>query len=63
MHARLGRMLPGGEVQEAGQAIWVVSATPLGAPRRHQRHLPDAATAACWSANNLTGRPADRLPT
>ena len=28
MHARFARMLPGGEVQEAGNAIWVMSATP-----------------------------------
>ena len=27
MHARFARMLPGGEVQEAGNAIWVMSAT------------------------------------
>ena len=28
MHARFARTLPGGEVQEAGNAIWVMSATP-----------------------------------
>mgnify|MGYP001792058248 CR=1 FL=1 len=29
MHARLVPLLPGGEVQEAGRAVWTVSATPL----------------------------------
>ena len=29
MHARLVPLLPGGEVEEAGHAIWTVSATPL----------------------------------
>ena len=29
MHARFAPLLPGGEVQEAGHAIWTVSATPL----------------------------------
>ena len=29
MHARLVPLLPGGEVEEAGHAIWTLSATPL----------------------------------
>jgi hypothetical protein len=29
MHAKMARILPGGEVQEAGNAIWVASATRL----------------------------------